>query len=215
MAGFLDKFADSVETEYAASIDGDTLGKFVFKNFLLHSLRFNEKDFVIPAERNGNTELGKDFPGDALIYDGRQPRVIEIKLSRALVRHTHRNIVNVGWLFSKLLTTDKKLPRRYDILIGIGLLVPSLGSYRTIDHIDNVAKECGLPRRSFNRRVLPHEPEFLTKCGFLIIPYRAVEKDQVDLTVRTIGTSRHKDFFAWGIDRRRCSQLWDNAFNYD
>ena len=212
MAGFLDKYADSIEAEYAASIDGDMLGKFVLKNFLLHCLRLSEQDFEVPVGRNGDIELGSGFPGDALIHNQRHPRVIEIKLSRAFIRHTHRDTVNVAWLFSKLLRTDKKLPRRYDILVAIGIMTPSLGSYRYLSHIDSVAKEFGLPHRRSRRWVLPHEPEFLSKCGFLIMPRRDVDKNHIDLTVRAVKTSRYSDFFAWGIDRQGCRRLWDNAF---
>src|SRR5277367_244833 len=123
MGGFLDKNAASIETEYVSCLDGDYLGKVLFKNFLLNVIRFNESDrrFKIVIGKNGDTDLDSNFPGDALLYINGKARVVEIKFARASFSHMARPTFNAGWMFSKLREKDSGKFRRYDILFAVGI----------------------------------------------------------------------------------------------
>src|SRR5882724_8801922 len=130
MPGFLDKNAASIHSEYVSCLDGDYLGKVLFKNFLLNVVRLKDwdREFKIVTGKNGDAELDSNFPGDALVNINGRRKVVEIKSARASFQHTTRPTINAGWMFSKLREKDSGKLRRYDILFAVGIVQPRIGS---------------------------------------------------------------------------------------
>jgi hypothetical protein len=211
MAGYLDKNAESEQTEYISCLDGDYLGKVLFKNFLKNIIRLNETDFEIVIGKNGDTKFDSNFPGDATICTNGRKRVVEIKFARASFQGMERPTPNAGWTFSKVLQKDSGRHKKFDILFAVGITVPRLGSGYNQRQLMSIIGRSGRDSQYFSPYVYPHESDFLTSCGFFVIPQFAIETKGIDTTIRTVGVSRYGEYFAWGSDRCSCDRIWNRA----
>ncbi|MNZ52431.1 hypothetical protein D3C78_702770 [compost metagenome] len=136
-AGILDKIGNITDDEYISYLDGDILGKLIFKNFLINIANIPAEHIHIPAGRFGKKsekykEIGEvQYPfGDGHVDIGGHKINFEIKLSRLSETNKHLGRKDEYWAFSNTIKSSKNRAKNYDLLIAIGINVLDFGEER-------------------------------------------------------------------------------------
>ena len=112
MSGFIDLLAPDPSHEYSRFLDGDVLGKMLFKNFLINRVGIQPPDFYIPRGRHGDVESPETLPADARVTVDGLPLQFEIKAGRRTTANRHRGDTNEAYSFYGFLRTrDTKYDR--------------------------------------------------------------------------------------------------------
>ena len=213
MAGFLDSYAPSITAEYTRYVEGDALGKIIFKNFLLHRVGLPERDIYIPRGRHGDVESDRRLLADVQICVDGSWKDIEIKCARINIANRFLGAKNENWGFISLLTTGRiKQPKSYDIAIAIAVQIlgheePGYWSY--LEQLASKVNQKGTTK--FTVETMPHEEAYLNICGFFILPYAEIETDYFRVNRKALGSCRYARFFAWGHETDRCREIWESA----
>lgn len=214
MSGFLDPNAVSVIAEYTRYLDPDILGKIVLKNFAIHVLGLESRDIRVPVSRHGDAGNYKDFCDAGIRLRGRTYS-LETKCSRhILAKKTRVLSPSPRWNFGRLLYSARSRRQRtdYELLFAVGIDSPgfedSAAYWRHLHAIRTKHRKEGRP---FSFSVWPHEPAFLERCGFFIIPRVAIRVDQLDVTLAAIERRPDFEFFSWGHDIQRLRAVWQHA----
>ena len=207
MPGFLDPLAVSLEAEYTRYLDPDILGKIVLKNFAINVLGIDEKNIRIPVSRHGDLGNYKDF-SDAGIRIGSRTYSVETKCSRHTVSKRSRSIAEPSprWMFSGLLHSSSKKKERcdYELLFAVGVDSPGFeDSQGYWKHLYALRKKHLAEGRSFDFSIWPHDPAFLARCGFYIMPRTAIRVNHMDVTIHKKHKGKDDEFFGWGNDISR------------
>lgn len=216
MAGFLDPFAKSVEAEYTRYLADDILGKIIFKNFALNVLGVKTKDVSVTISRHGDTGTRRDSSDAEVRFQGRS-YIVEAKISRWLVQKRNKTSPINRWQFSKLKRSQSGTARNdYDLVFAVGIDAPGLEDSRGFWlHYNTQVRSAKLAGESCGLSTWPHKPEFLKHCGIFVLPRDLVLSPDFPnspyITVRTVGTHRCADFFAWGHDIPRLKSVWHRA----
>lgn len=218
MAGVLDRNAPSIEAEYARYIDGDVLGKILFKNFWLNKVGGSEEDIRFPVGRFGDVGLDVIFSADAQVkVDGRW-RDVEIKLARVNIANRTLGQVAENWGFAKLLLTPSKKRKKYDILFAVGVRLPGLENPEYWSLLRAVVGKIVSDGYCVSERSLPHEADYMSFCGIFCVPYSEIGGDYFRVTVGALGKRRNKDWvrewFSWGMESERCAEVWKKTVGW-
>jgi hypothetical protein len=221
MEWLLDPKAPSIAAEYGRYLDGDFLGKILFKNTA-------ENIFGIPVFGDGNQipsgsqrHEGRPhhLPGDALIRVHGRPAHVEIKFSHLLIDKHPDYRRGDTWQFAYCRYTSKarRAKLHYDILFAIGLLAPPAGEdeYWGIDSFRRLAGRNNVPicDSDIDLEALPHESRFLSRCGVFCMPFKEIEANTMRPAVRRITKYKYNEYFAWGHDTNGIKRIWDRAVN--
>ena len=215
MPGFIDPNAPDIATEYSRFIDGDILGKIIFKNFMLNRIGVNTDSIVIPRGRHGDVEASETLPADARLLLPERACDIEIKCARINVANRSRGDRNENYSFYGFLNTrDTKDDRTYDIAVAICVRVLGIEEPEYWQHLEAHEQKLASQGHHFAPTALPHEPEFLNICGFFIVPRCDIQSNQWRVTIS--GNSSRCPYwghFAWGHDASACQHRWQTAFS--
>lgn len=212
MPGFLDKNAPNPVAEYSRYIEGDILGKIVLKSFLVHLIGVSEKDIYIPLSRYGDIDTPRALTADAQVRISGKWLDVEIKCAHVNIANRTRGDTNENWAFGKLLVTDaRRTKQKYDVLFAAGVLALGLEEPDYWEYLKELKSRHKRAGREFKIDAAPHETDFLTRCGFFVIPHADVSTNYFRITVSAIPESRYNSYFAWGHDRRRAKEIWRSA----
>jgi hypothetical protein len=210
MPGFLDQRAPTVQSEYARYIDGDILGKIVFKNCLLNLLGIPSSSITIPLGRHGDADSGGS--DDATVLVGRRKLSIELKSARFNIANKKYGQTKENWAFANLLKDPKTRSKRsYDIAVAIGLRVLGLENPNYWSYFDAVLHGYTSQGIAIDASTMPHEPGYLALCSFFIIPFAQVKTNYFRVTVDALPQSPYRLFHAWGFEKDRLKALWRSA----
>jgi len=213
MPGFIDPNAPDVATEYSRFIDGDILGKMIFKNFLLNRVGIAPEAIIMPRGRHGDVEADEVLPADARLLLLQREVDIEVKCARINVANRSRGSSNENYAFYGFLNTrDTKDDRSYDIAVAICVRVLGIEEPGYWDHLTEHQEQLTRHGHQFSVTTMPHEPEFLNICGFFIVPRSQIQSNQWRVTIS--GNSSRCPYwghFAWGYDVAACTKRWDEA----
>lgn len=215
MPGFLDPLAVSYIAEYARYLDADILGKILFKNFAQNVLGTDEKAVRVALSRHGDQGAHKDSSDAEIRYKNRS-YVIETKISRWVVQKRNKLNPIPRWAFSGLKHSATGTQRgKYDVVFAAGINAPGLEDseayWRHLGSLKNAAK---LEGRDFDLSAWPHKREFLSQCGFYILPRPYVFahcKNKPYITIRSIPGRPDYEYFAWGYQESRLREIWQRA----
>lgn len=211
MPGFLDVKSPSIEAEYARYIDGDVMGKIIFKSFLIHRIGLPITDIYIPLGRHGDSTCA----GDAMVVVGSRRRSVEIKCANC-------NIVNrtikdrdgrKNWAFAGLLKTPKGSSRSFDLAFCVGIQTLGLEDSRYWTDLVDLQAKAKRQGRDLDLTALPHQPSFLDRCCFFIMPRRGIVNTYFRVNVGAVAENKYQESYAWGYDMRRCRAIWGQALN--
>jgi hypothetical protein len=214
MAGYLDSEAPSEYSEYSRYLDGDLLGKYLFKNFCTNYLGLQDADIHVPRGRSPRYDPRR-ISSDAQVMINRRWLNVEIKCSRLNLAHPWEKTPLECWSFGPMLRAPKGRPKpRCDLAFLVGVRTRGIADPEYWKHLKCLVKELQRFDGDLNLSTLPHEPEFLNLCGFLIIPASVMFANNVNnisLTTRKLSRCKFQAFFAWGYDRRQCLLRWHAA----
>ena len=202
MAGFLDSRAPSIQAEYLRYLDGDILGKLIFKNFLVNIIGLSADDIYIPLGTWGDIGVGRDCRADAQFQSDAQWLDVEIKCAHINIANRTRGDLNENWAFTQLLKTPKGTPRKYDLAFAVG--IRSLG-------FEDPRYWPYLEEHGFEITRLPHESQFLNRCGFLVMPFSDIPKNYFRVTLPALPKSQYFKYFAWGREPDKCLDIWNTT----
>jgi len=211
MPGYLDKSAPSIEAEMSRYIDGDIVGKMVFKNLCLNVLGLQPWDLRIPLGRHGDLVDGRAVKTDALIEKTDVRRKIEIKFSRTVIPNRGLGNTRKGWAFSRLLTSPDKKRKRYDIAVCVGLALPGLEDSEYWEYLEKYRARLADKGIDVVPTALPYQVEFLALCGFFILPRKVIKADLFRARYGVLEKNKYRDYFAWGHEKDKCRELWRKA----
>lgn len=119
----LDPSAPSITEEFQRFLDGDYLGKLVFRSFLEHTLGAHSvaTSLTFPLGRYGALGTGRQAMADARWESGARTCTIELKLARVNIRDARRGRTKENWAFNNLLATPNGVKKSYDIAVAIGV----------------------------------------------------------------------------------------------
>ena len=218
--GVLDSSAPSVHAEYARYIDGDLLGKILTKSFLQNRVGVLADRITIPIGRYGDAaakygERGvvQHDVGDGHVETDQGRVTFEIKCARINIANRFRGGQSENWAFVNLLHSPGKAPKSYDILVAIGVLALGLEDDRYWDHLRSTHDELLSQGHESAIDALPHEPPFLSRCAFFVLPRASVKTNFVRLSVGSLPKSKYVTYLAWGHDEARCRTVWQGALS--
>lgn len=215
MAGFLDSFAPSIAAEYTRYIEGDALGKILFKNFLRHRIGVTDEQIYVPRGRHGDVEADRVIKAGAQVSLNQSWKDIEIKCARINKANRYRGADKEDWAFTSLLTTGRnKEPKNYDIAVAIVVRVLGHEESAYWDYLQLRADALRKQQIEFGIDCLPHEDTYLNLCGFFVIPYSQIETDYFRVHFTALSHCRYHRFFAWGHNPDRCRQIWLSAIEF-
>lgn len=220
---FLDAEAFSQSAEYRRFLDGDYLGKLLFKSFLVRrvGLAPDSPRFSIPLSRYGELgSLSRNVYDASFFVDDIELK-IELKLARVNIADATRrgqgrpgaHLGPENWAFNKLLKTPAGVPLEYDVAVAIGVLTlgPENPEYWAFENeVQTRFAELGVRAEP---EAMPHEPAYLNRCGFFIFDRNSIDTNYFRINIRTIPQSNRYDNFAWGHDIAGCRALWDAAIH--
>jgi hypothetical protein len=216
-AHVLDPNAVSPSAEYARYLDGDLLGKIITRNLLINVLGFGPDQVELPIGRYGDaaTKYLRDAvhheagDGGVVTQSGRVS--VEIKCARISIANRSIGGTTQNWAHGGMLTTPAKKPKTYELLIAIGIEHLGLEDARYWGHLKEVSarrRRAGLP---FSMDAMPHEPDFLSFCSFILMARTEVPSNFFRVNVATAGSDSFGPFQSWGSDASRCRARWKRA----
>ena len=218
MTGFLDRHAPNIPAEYSRYLDGDILGKILAKNLLLNVLGYSDDRIFIPLGRYGNADVKYATPdkvlhdpGDGHVMHEDRKVTFEIKCARINIANRSRGSTQENWAFSNVRTTPKRVPKKYDVLIAVGLRTLGLEDERYWKYLEQVKALRAKQKRHFNVTSAPHEASFLATCSFFIMPMKEVPTNNFRLHVDAVDKGIYGKFRGWGDESERCRKLWRQA----
>jgi hypothetical protein len=211
MAGFLDVGAPTVNAEYGRYVDGDLLGKIVFKNFMHNRLGFEKDAIRIPLGRFGDAGSAWNCCADAQVAVGKRWLDIEIKCARINIPNRARGGLNENWAYAKILRTSTGERKRFDVIFFIGVRTLGMEDPRYWKYMREVARECDSARVPFRQNAMPHQEEFLSICSFIIMPRAKVPEHYFRVMLSALPESTYSKYQAWGHDPTRCRTRWKSA----
>jgi hypothetical protein len=211
MPGFIDPAAPSVEAEYARYLEGDLLGKFVFKNFCRNVLQLPDRALHIPLGRRGDFGATTKPDADVLVEVNGRKFDVELKCVRVSVPGRKDGNTRKTWFFGPALRKPKGGRRRCDIAVFIGVMTLGLEDRSYWTSLDQYAEKMAREDIKVFPRTQPHEPKFLNMCGFFVIPFRSIRTNCFRVTIGAVERCKYKQQFAWGHDVKTCRQIWANA----
>ena len=213
MPGFLDKHAPTIDAEYARYLDGDVLGKFIFKNFMRNVARVPIAHLRIPLGRFGDVGTRWHCRADAQVrIDGRW-RNVEIKCARVNIANRAYGGDSENWAFGRILETSNGKSKKYSYSLAFFVAVRMLGleDPKYWRYLKQLEKEYCARGLSFNRGARPHEKSFLSVCSFIIVPRSRLETNGFRVMLSTLSTGNYSNYQAWGHEIKRCRLIWKSA----
>ena len=208
MAGFLDRDAPSVDAEYFRYVEKDILGKILFKNFFVNVLNFADEALYIPLGRSPRYDERK-IPGDAQVLVQERWLNVEIKCAYKRITHPARRNPLKTWGFARLLRTAKKKSKSpCDLVFAVGLKPGCLGDPSYWHELKQLEEASKANDQVFGLNTAPHEPAFLSCCGFFLFPHDRFPRNNPSVTISRISMSPYGEFFAWGDDIIGCRKKW-------
>lgn len=212
MAGFLDAGAPNLTAEYGRYIDGDILGKMLFKSFLVNIIGLNESQVYVPVGRYGDVKGRSSLRADAQVDVDKERLDVELKCARVNIANRTRGDTQPNWAFGKLLATPQGINRQsYDFAFAVGVLALGLEDPGYWDYLAQNARLHLEAGRDFKLDAAPHEAPYLMRCGFFLIPYGDIRTNFFRVTVSSIPTNQNRTFFAWGYEQDECRNIWSNC----
>ena len=208
MARPLDPGAPSLAAEMRRFLDGDYLGKLIFRSLLEGACGYEEDSQAIQIPLGRYGRLGEDSHSlyDAHIQHQGSDLAVELKLARINIRDAKRGNTNYNWAFNNLLRTPGRKQKSYDLAVCIGIqeLGPDNPDYWNFEARLRAAR---VPGVGASPGTLP----YLGRCGFFIFAFQEVPSNFLSSHLDLAHQGAHARFFSWGHDRDRCRRIWENA----
>jgi hypothetical protein len=211
MPGFLDERAPKVDAEYGRYMDGDILGKFLFKNFILNRAKVPTSDLHIPVGRFGDVGTSWTCGADAQVRIDGKWKEIEIKCARVNIANKTRGGSTENWAFNKILETTSGESKQFDLACFIAVRTLGLEDPNYWPYLATLNKEYSRYDIPFKCDALPHEVEFLSLCSFIIVPHSRLVSNYFRVMLSTLSTGEYSNYHAWGHELRRCRLIWNSA----
>jgi hypothetical protein len=211
MPGFLDPQAPSVDAEYSRYLEGDVLGKIIFKNFLLNAIGLHEESICIPISRYGDIKADRRPKADALIREGGNWLDVEIKCARINIANKTLGYTRANWAFSNILKSPGKESKQYDMLFAVGIEImghehPDYWRYLAL--VKAARSKSGI---IINMDAKPHEPEYLSLCSFFILPFHQIQHNCFRVMVDQVSRCYLRPHHSWGFEQERLVALWKSC----
>jgi len=211
MPGFLDKRAPAVEAEYGRYLDGDVLGKFLFKNFMRNRARVSNSDLHIPVGRFGDVGTSWTCGADAQVRFGGRWREVEIKCARVNIANRTSGGTTENWAFNRILKTSNGDSKTFDLAFFIAVRALGLEDPEYWPYLEKLENEYRRSRVPFKPNALPHEAEYLSLCSFIIMPYSRLAANYFRVMKSMLSKGDYSYYQAWGYEVRRCRLIWESA----
>lgn len=213
MAGFLDATAPTVAAEYGRYLDGDLLGKFVFKNFMQNRVRTSPRDLRIPLGRFGDVGTTWNCCADAQVASGGRWIDVEIKCARVNIANRSKGGMSENWAYNKILETSTGERKRFDIAVFVAIRNLGVEDPKYWQYLKDLEQKYCDSKIMFRQNALPHEEDFLSICSFIIMPRSRVPDNYFRIALSAMPNSSYADYQAWGYDPLRCCSIWKSAMN--
>jgi len=211
----LDNDAPSPNSEYRRFLDSDYLGKLLFKSFLVHRAGVSHDRIHIPLSRH--RDIGQDnvVLHDATVDVEDVHLDIEIKCARINIANKDKGGTKDNWQFSFLLKTHNQAEKKkYDIAFAIGILTKGHEDPNYWKYESETAERLRKANIDFNIEAMPHDEEYLKRCGFFIFAFDDILTNYLRFTIDRIDKRKERVHFAWGYEIEHCKKLWEGCVKH-